>query len=236
MSRFAGVDGCPGGWLCIVCDPDTNSFSIEVFRTAEQLLTHDPKISVMTIDMPIGLVDMGRRRCDELARHMLGPRHVCVSNAPIRPTLYAPSRLAASAITQKATNRRVGSNERALYPKIINLDRTIEPSHQNWCYEIHPEISFSAWNNGTAIRFEKNSEQGRQEREFLIDTAWPGARQAVLVQLQHQGHNRQHVGLDDINDAFAALWTARRITAGQAKRIPDVLSIDARGLRMEILY
>ena len=132
--------------------------------------------------------------------------------------------------------RRVGSNERALYPKIINLDRTIEPSHQNWCYEIHPEISFSAWNNGTAIRFEKNSEQGRQEREFLIDTAWPGARQAVLIQLQHQGHNRQHVGLDDINDAFAALWTARRITAGQAKRIPDVLSIDARGLRMEILY
>ncbi|MFH1931361.1 MAG: DUF429 domain-containing protein [Pseudomonadota bacterium] len=76
MTRFAGVDGCPGGWLCIMCAPDTNSFSISVFRTAAELLAHDPKIGVMTIDMPIGLVNTGRRHCDELAREMLGARHV----------------------------------------------------------------------------------------------------------------------------------------------------------------
>ena len=236
MTRFAGVDGCPGGWLCIVCAPDTNSFSISVFRTAAELLAHDPKIGVMTIDMPIGLVNTGRRRCDELARDMLGTRHVCVSNAPIRPALYAPSRLAASAITQKATNRQVGSNEWALYPKVINLDVAITPSHQGWCFEIHPEICFCAWNSGTAIPFAKDSDRGRQARESLIDTAWPGVRQAVLAQLKQQGHNRQHVALDDINDAFAALWTARRIVAGEAQRIPDVPTIDSRGLRMEMWY
>jgi len=150
--------------------------------------------------------------------------------------LYAPSRLAASAITQKATNRKVGSIEWALYPKIINLDVAITPSHQSWCFEIHPEIGFCAWNSGTAIQFEKDSDQGRQARESLIDTAWPGVRQTVLAQLQHQGHNRQHVALDDINDAFAALWTARRIAAGEAQRIPDAPAIDSRGLRMEMWY
>ena len=77
MTRFAGVDGCPGGWLCIVRAPDTNSFTASVFRTAADLLTHDPKINVMTIDMPMGLVDTGRRRCDELARDMLR-RSACV--------------------------------------------------------------------------------------------------------------------------------------------------------------
>jgi predicted RNase H-like nuclease len=236
MTRFAGVDGCPGGWLCIVCAPDTNSFSISVFRTAADLLTHDPKIGVMTIDMPIGLVDTGRRRCGELARDMLGTRHVCVSNAPIRPALYAPSRLAASAITEKATNRQVGSIEWALYPKVINLDVAITPSHQSWRFEIHPEICFCAWNNGTAIQLKKDSDQGRQDRESLIDTAWPGVRQTLLAQLQQQGHNRQHVALDDINDAFAALWTARRIAAGEAQRIPDAPAIDSRGLRMEMWY
>lgn len=125
MGRFAGVDGCPGGWLCIVSDPDANYLSAAVFRSAEELLAHDPTIQILTIDMPIGLVNVGRRRCDELAREMLGNRHVCVSNAPIRPALYAPSRLAASGITEKITNRKVGSNEWALYPKIINLDRVI---------------------------------------------------------------------------------------------------------------
>jgi predicted RNase H-like nuclease len=145
MGRLAGVDGCPGGWVCIVYDPDTSSFTIGLFRTAAALLAHDSKISVMAIDMPIGLVDTGRRQCDELARNMLGPRHVCVSNAPIRPALYAPSRLAASAITQNAAGRGVGSNEWALYPKIINLDVVITPAHQEWCFEIHPEICFCAW-------------------------------------------------------------------------------------------
>ena len=111
MGRVAGVDGCPGGWVCIVHAPDTKSFTIAVFRTAADLLDHDSTISVMAIDMPIGLVDTGRRQCDVLARNMLGRRHVCVSNAPIRPALYAPSRLAASAITQNAAGRGVGANE-----------------------------------------------------------------------------------------------------------------------------
>ena len=237
MTRFAGVDGCPGGWLCIVWAPGTNSCSISVFRTAAELLTHDPKIGVMTIDMPIGLVDSGRRRCDELARDMLGTRHVCVSNAPIRPALYAPSRLDGSAITQKVTNRGVGSNEWALYPKIINLDIAITPSHQSWCFEVHPEICFRAWNSGTAIPFAKDSDQGRQARESLIDTAWPGVRKTVLAQLEQQGHNRQSVALDDINDAFAALWTARRIVAVNEAftRITGYTETEALGKEPDLL-
>ena len=236
MGRFAGVDGCPGGWLCIVSDPDANYLSAAVFHSAEELLAHDPMIQILTIDMPIGLVNVGRRRCDELAREMLGNRHVCVSNAPIRPALYAPSRLAASGITEKITNRKVGSNEWALYPKIINLDRVITPLHQRWCFEIHPEISFRAWNNGTPIQFEKDSDQGRLARESLIDAEWPGARQEMLGQLQKQGITREYVALDDLNDAFAALWTSHRIAAGQARRIPDSPEVDAQGLRMEMWY
>jgi predicted RNase H-like nuclease len=159
-----------------------------------------------------------------------------VSNAPIRPALYAPSRLAASGITQKITSRQVGSNEWALYPKIINLDSVFTPLHQRWCFEIHPEISFCAWNNGTPIQFGKDSDQGRQAREALIDAAWPGVRQEGLGQLERQGMTHEYVALDDLNDAFAALWTSRRIAAGQARRIPDAPEVDARGLRMEMWY
>ena len=186
--------------------------------------------------MPIGLVNSGRRRCDELARNMLGERSVCVSNAPIRPALYAPSRLAASAITQAVTGRQVGSTEWALYPKIINLDVSITPANQRWCFEIHPEVCFCAWNNGTPIQEKKDSPAGMQAREALIEATWPGARQALLAQLQQLGFGEEHFDPDDVNDAFAALWTARRITSGNARRLPDRPEVDARGLRMEMWY
>ena len=236
MSRVAGVDGCPGGWLCVVSDLDAKYFSAAVYNSATELLAHDPMIQVMTIDMPIGLTNAGHRRCDELAREILGRRHVCVSNAPIRPALYAPSRLAASRITQKIADRQVGSTEWALYPKIINLDSAITPLHQRWCFEIHPEISFCTWNNDTPIQFEKASGQGKHARESLIDAAWPGVREEIIAQLQQQGITRKYVGLDDLNDAFAALWTSHRIAAGQAQRIPNAPEVDARGLRMEMWY
>lgn len=236
MPRIAGVDGCPGGWLCIVLEPDTGTFRVSLFRLATELLAHDPFIQVMAIDMPIGLASNGRRRCDELARNLLGNRHVCVQNAPIRPALYAPSRLAASAVTQATVNRQVGSNEWALYPKIINLDLAITPLHQRWCFEIHPEVSFYSWNNGAPIQDEKDSDPGRQVREALIDAAWPNVRMDLLASLQQQGISREHYSLDDLNDAFAAVWTARKILQGQAQRIPEAQEIDARGLRMEMWY
>ena len=188
MPQITGVDGCPGGWLCVTLDTNSGAFRVFLFRLAAELLAHDPFIQVMTIDMPIGLASTGRRRCDELARNLLGNRHVCVQNAPIRPALYAPSRLAASAVTQATVNRQVGSNEWALYPKIINLDLAITPLHQRWCFEIHPEVSFHGWNNGVPIKDEKNSDPGRQAREALIDAAWPNAAPGLAREYAAAGH------------------------------------------------
>jgi len=40
---------------------------------------------------------------------------------------------------------------------------------------------------------------------------------------------------DDILDALAALWTARRIHSGIAKRLPRVKQVDDYGLPMQML-
>ncbi len=237
MARIAGVDGCPGGWLCVSLDTTSNRFEVNIFRMATELLAHDPFIEIMAVDMPIGLPASGRRRCDEEARTLLQNRHPCVQNAPIRPALYAPSRLAASAITQSRADREVGAHEWSLYPKIINLDLAITPLHQRWCFEIHPEVSFYAWNNNTPLPDAKNTDAGRQSREDLIAQMWPNARPTVVNSLEQRndvnGHDYEG---DDINDAFAALWTAQRILNQQAQRIPATPLIDDRGLRMEMWY
>jgi predicted RNase H-like nuclease len=47
---------------------------------------------------------------------------------------------------------------------------------------------------------------------------------------------RSQVGSDDVLDAYAAAWTALRITENAAKRIPPRPPIDAKDLRMEMWY
>jgi predicted RNase H-like nuclease len=41
---------------------------------------------------------------------------------------------------------------------------------------------------------------------------------------------------DDILDAFAALWTAERITSGVAVTLPENKPLDSTGLPMRIVY
>ena len=233
MAQIAGIDGCPGGWLCVALDMDTNDFEANIFPTASKLFAYYTQISVLAIDMPIGLTESGVRHCDELAKDRLGNRHMCVFYAPTRTALFAPSRIAASRII----GRGVTVQEWAIYSKIINLDCAITPLHQRWCFEIHPEISFWAWNGGNAMQHKKSSPEGRRLRERLIDAFWPERRLEVFNQLQQNDDiNGDHYSHDDINDAFAALWTARRILNNQAERLPPCPDVDSRGLRMEIWY
>ena len=73
----------------------------------------------------------------------------------------------------------------------------------------------------------KATPEGQAERERLIDAEWPGQRAAILDRL----HGRFEI--DDLNDAFAALWTARRIANGTAQVFGD-RAPDKFGLRMEM--
>jgi len=44
------------------------------------------------------------------------------------------------------------------------------------------------------------------------------------------------VAPDDIADAFAALWSAERLLAGTAQRLPEAPVHDSYGLPMHIWY
>lgn len=44
------------------------------------------------------------------------------------------------------------------------------------------------------------------------------------------------VAADDIADAFTALWSAERLLAGTAQRLPEASATDAYGLPMHIWY
>jgi predicted RNase H-like nuclease len=154
--------------------------------------------------------------------------------APIRPALCAATRADASRITRQIDGRRVSAQGWQLYPKIRDVDALLESGRgaRVRVLEVHPELSFRAWNAGRAIREGKKTRPGAEIRRRLAD-AWLGPD---LLTRARNHVTRSEAADDDILDAVAALWTAVRFHAGQAVTLPPSPPTDATGLPMAITY
>ena len=60
-SKFwlAGIDGCPGGWLVVLVQPDGDACEIAFHREIADALRVPQQPMVIAIDMPIGLPERG---------------------------------------------------------------------------------------------------------------------------------------------------------------------------------
>lgn len=97
-------------------------------------------------------------------------------------------------------------------------------------FEIHPEMSFCVLNDDRPMVHPKRTGLGFTERLALVETHFPGA-----FDHSRRTHSRSVAADDDILDALAALWTARRLGARQARAIPaGEVQYDGLGLPMAI--
>lgn len=235
MAHIAGVDGCKGGWIAIRKDVGSGEISSEIYSSGGQLFSQSPKHGVLALDIPIGLTDSGPRRCDTVARKMLGqPRGSSVFPAPIRPALTALDRKEADSISRSVDGKGVGVQAFGLYPRIREIDEIMRSGElaPGYIYEVHPELCFMAWNDGRPILESKKSHQGMTIRFGLAKAHFGEA----TVRPVRQRHPASLVADDDIYDAFAALWTAERIHLGIARVIPDPPETDSFGLQMGMWY
>jgi predicted RNase H-like nuclease len=230
MALLAGVDGCPGGWMCVTLDTEAGIRAATIYASADELLAAKPTPTVLAVDMPIGLPDAGARSCDRRAKQQLGARHMCVFLAPTRRALVAPSRIAA----ERILGRGVTPFEWELYSKIKNLDHYLKPEDQSWVFEVHPEVCFSVLNENSPLSDSKKVPDGMRAREVLLDNHLPGLRMKVREALDKGDFTRPLWALDDVNDSLAALWSARRIFGKAAVQVPETVERDARGLQMAI--
>jgi predicted RNase H-like nuclease len=236
-SRVAGIDGCKARWLCIGLDLHSRAIAARLFDSAAAVAEQDPLPDVIGWDIPIGLADDGAgRACDRNARSVLrAPRAASVFNAPIRPALTATSQTEASEINARLCDgRRVAAQAFGIYAKVREVDALLaaRPALRDRIREVHPEVCFWAWNGGVSMRHGKKSPDGAGERTELVARHF-GADAIELVQRRLAP---KRAPLDDILDAFAALWTAERIANGVARTLPDAPPRDASGLRMEMVY
>lgn len=230
MMHVAGVDGCRGGWLCV--EENDGALRAFVAKSVNELLADLRGVSIIAIDVPIGLPDSGERPCDPIARRLLRPpRASSVFPVPVRDILGERDYKTACSRHRQIDGRGMSRQAFAILHKIHEVDLLLahEPGLQQRVREIHPEVCFAVWNGGLAMKHKKSIPQGLAERQLLIDKEWPSQRQKVARHLRVREYQP-----DDLNDAFAALWTARRIVAGTATVLSPLRATDRNGLRMEI--
>jgi len=144
--------------------------------------------------------------------------------------------LHACAIGRATDGRALNQQTYAILPKIREVDELLRKDlcRQNWIREVHPEVSFWAWNGSKPMSYPKKKRTGepalgKAERETLVVPRYGncyGVAQSVLPPNAY--------AYDDLLDAFAALWSAERILTGKAVVIPQKPDLDSCGLRMEI--
>lgn len=228
---LVGIDGCPSGWIAVAESDD--GLNACVHPDWISVMRNHQRTSLIAVDIPIGLPARGARLCDiETRRYLGGPRGSSVFPTPVRECLLPGSYEEVCARHRRCDGRGLSRQAFNLLPKIRQVDQYLRDHSSDWLRvrEVHPEVSFKIWNAECALQHRKTHRSGRTQRERLIDSVWNAERERLFDVVKGTGCRR-----DDLNDAFAALWSARRIARGLAHKWPETTDeADARGLRMQI--
>jgi predicted RNase H-like nuclease len=224
-SLVAGVTPCRGGWLVAAAKLQGTIFAPEDPVRVESfvdVIDMRPGYSAIALNAPVGGLDqatIGGRTCDREARALLGRRGSAVKSAPISvDTPDGPNLLPDN----------IDAITRALLPRYQEVAREMAPFRQRTVYEVNADLSFFQLNEEVPMRWSKYSEKGTLERRALVEKKLPGVLRIIDCEVPGTGPSH-------LLDAAAILWTARRIFAKAAIRIPTDPEWDEQGLRMEFL-
>jgi predicted RNase H-like nuclease len=229
MEAVTGVDGCAGGWVAVTlsftggpatASPSTSpppddppglacadvASSVAVAAALDGL----PLAGVTGIDMPLGLLSVGWRDADVLARRALGRRGVTVFAIPPRPVWQCATYAEANRVCRELTGKGFSVQAWGLRRKIAEADefrrRAAAAPAGIRLYEVHPELSFAAMVGvGVPLTDSKHTKAGLAIRRALL------AQVGIVLPAGVTG-----AAEDDLLDAAAVAWSARRIVAGQA--------------------
>lgn len=224
-----GVDGCARGWVAVtlrlpgpgpgltagtaaVRVPVVEVPVVEVTLAARLDLL--PLTAVTGIDMPLGLLSDGWRDADLLARRALGRRGVTVFAIPPRPVWACASYAEAGRACRELTGQGFSIQAWGLRRKIAEADEYRRRASRGvsrgagpcpvQLYEVHPELSFTAM-AGAPLADSKHTPAGLASRRELLRQA------GITLPARLAG-----AAENDLLDAAAVAWSARRIAAGTA--------------------
>jgi predicted RNase H-like nuclease len=220
-----GVDAAPGGWVAVALDDDCLA-QVDVYSNIRQVVRASEAAQIVAVDMPIGLEAGPRQVADREAKEYLGPHGARVFMTPPREALLQPTYSRALAYLRAASLPLVSAQAYALRKKILEVDKVV--GRDDRVREVHPEVSFRAMNGEADLRHRKKTPWGFAERKNLLE------RNGVW--LPETAFHMKRVGPDDVLDAGAAAWSARRIASGMGQTVPAEPGTDDQGRPIAIWY
>jgi predicted RNase H-like nuclease len=223
-----GVDGCPGGWIAAIWQGDrlrTKLFGLEQF--AEIL---DEPAAMIAVDMPIGFPEDYGRNADREARKALSPFGSRVFPVPCREAIHAANYTEAIRLNKlRSDGVSIPPVTNAIRPRMQEIDKLLSVEIEVRLREVHPELCFCVMNRGVPLAHKKKTSEGERQRlELLRNSGFPE------LDWNELSYSRSQVKRDDIVDACAAAWSARRILEKCARHFPETEERDGLGLLMRI--
>ena len=217
------MDACARGWVAVKLELE-GAVGVAVAATLDGL----PLAGVTGIDMPLGLLAAGWRDADALARRALGRRGGTVFAIPPRPVWECETHAEANRLCRDLTGKGFSIQAWGLRRKIAEADEFRRraargPDGVRLC-EVHPELAFAAL-AGAPLADSKHTKAGLAIRRELL------AREGIMLPSRVAG-----VPDNDLLDAAAVAWSARRIATGRAVVLANPGQRAADGTEIAIRY
>ena len=223
--QVLGVDACRTGWAGIgLCGGQARAYFAPGIRELAGQAAADGPLLVIAIDIPVGLPDAGRRSADVLARKELKGRWPSLFITPVRTAVQAAGYQDAAAENRRLAGEGLSRQAFALRAKILDVDQWLQAGSPApvRVVEAHPELSFAAM-AGAPLRSRKSTWAGAVQRRTLL------AQERIVLD-GDLGLAGEQAGVDDVLDAAAAAWTARRVSQGSARCLPPSPQVFSDGI------
>ena len=216
-SLVAGVDAAKGGWVMALTGVAPGSpVSLSLWRSFAEVWAEarSRRLLAVGVDMPIGLPGNRLRRSDIEARELLGPRRSSLFWTPPLCVLRAADHAEANRLSKERTGRGLSIQAFNLLSKVQEARAVLSPEDlaldaRPQAAEVHPETSFSVL-AGQPMEESKRRQSGIAERLSVLEQEFPTLAEAA------ERTTTPGAAIDDLLDAAAAAWTARRMAAGTA--------------------
>jgi len=233
---YVGVDWADGAWVAVAFGRGGFDRAGVYAEVGDLWADYEDRAERVLVDVPVGLVEEGEsgRRCDTLARELLGPMSETVVTPPVREATRKRRFPAAKRVNERKTGRELSKRAFAVSDAVAAVDELLQnvPEARQVFAESHPELCFLAF-AGDPLEHSRRYAGGYAERMRTLagyDRDAPPAVQAAAEATD--GHD---VRVEDVLDATVLAYTARP-GPGELRSLPPDHDTDARGFPMRLVY
>jgi len=234
--RYVGVAYRDESWLAVTFTGDGYEETAVFDGIGDCWAAYEEAVRLILVDVPIGLVESGDpvRRCDALARELLGPRSGAVVDPPVREATRKRRFSTANRVHERKAGEALSEAAFERSDAIAMCDQLLQevPEAAAAVRSAHPELCFRAF-AGDPLEYDATAAAGYAERMRTL--AKQDRDAPPVVQKVAEATAGHEVPVAAALDAVVLAYTAAP-GGGELRTLPAEVPTDASGLPMELVY